>query len=146
MSVQLSREWPRPRPANCTARDTLDLVGDKWTVQVVGSLGNGTKRFTEIRRSVNGISSRMLTVTLRSLERDGLVVRRVYPVIPPRVEYTLTDLGESLLDLVLALIDWSAANTDRILAQRKRFDDAQSADEKPESRDVSLQVGQRNPA
>lgn len=146
MSVQLSREWPRPRPDNCTARDTLDLVGDKWTVQVVGSLGNGTKRFTEIRRSVNGISSRMLTVTLRSLERDGLVVRRVYPVIPPRVEYTLTDLGETLLDLVLALIDWSAANTDRILAERKRFDEAQLAAEQPDDRDVSLREAQRNPA
>ncbi len=122
-----SRDWPPPRPEKCAARDVLDRVGDKWTVHVVALLGTGTMRFTDIRRAVEGISPRMLTVTLRSLERDGLLDRRVYPVIPPRVEYTLTDLGESLLDLVRALIDWSATHTDEILAQRQRYDGAKAA-------------------
>jgi DNA-binding HxlR family transcriptional regulator len=122
------RDWPPPHPENCTARDVLDRVGDKWTAHVVALLGTGTMRFSDIRRAVEGISSRMLTVTLRSLERDGLIVRRVHPVIPPRVDYTLTELGESLLDLVRALIDWSAAHTADILAQRQRYDAAQAAE------------------
>jgi DNA-binding HxlR family transcriptional regulator len=120
------RDWPPPHPENCTARDVLDRVGDKWTAHVVALLGTGTLRFSDIRRAVDGISPRMLTVTLRGLERDGLVDRRVYPVIPPRVEYTLTELGESLCDLVRALIDWSAAHTGDILAQRQRYDAVQS--------------------
>ncbi len=118
-------DWPHPE--NCTARDVLDRVGDRWTVYVVALLGTGTLRFTEIRRSVEGISQRMLTVTLRALERDGLVERRVYPVIPPRVDYTLTDEGRSLLDLVRALVEWSAEHTGDILAARKRYDAAQAA-------------------
>jgi len=105
----------------------LDRVGDKWTANVVALLGTGTMRFSDIRRSVDGISPRMLTVTLRALERDGLIDRRIYPVIPPRVEYTLTDLGESLLDLVRALIDWSAEHTGDILAARERYDAVQPA-------------------
>ena len=84
-------------------------------------------RFTQIRRSVESISQRMLTVTLRALERDGLVERRVYPVIPPRVEYTLTDQGRSLLDLVRALVEWSAEHTGDILAARQRYDAAHAA-------------------
>lgn len=122
-----SRDWPPPRPDDCTAREVLDRVGDKWTAHVVALLGTGTMRFTEIRRAVEGISPRMLTVTLRALEREGLIDRRIYPVIPPRVEYTLTDLGESLLDLVRALIDWSAEHTGDILAARQRYDAAQAA-------------------
>jgi DNA-binding HxlR family transcriptional regulator len=121
------RDWPPPAPENCAARDILDRVGDKWTANVVALLGTGTMRFSDLRRAVEGISPRMLTVTLRGLERDGLIHRRVYPVIPPRVEYTLTELGESLLDLVRALIDWSAAHTDDILAQRQRYDAVQAA-------------------
>jgi DNA-binding HxlR family transcriptional regulator len=121
-----ARDWPPPQPENCAARDVLDRVGDKWTAHVVALLGTGTMRFTEIRRAVDGISPRMLTITLRALERDGLVDRRVYPVIPPRVEYTLTDLGESLLDFVRALIDWSAEHTGDILAARKRYDESQA--------------------
>ena len=92
MTTAARRDWPPPRPENCTAREVLDRVGDKWTAHVVALLGTGTMRFTEIRRSVDGISPRMLTVTLRALEREGVIDRRVYPVIPPRVEYTLTDL------------------------------------------------------
>jgi DNA-binding HxlR family transcriptional regulator len=84
-------------------------------------------RFSDIRRTVEGISPRMLTVTLRALERDGLISRRVYPVIPPRVEYTLTNLGESLLDVVRELIDWSADHTSDILAARQRYDSSRAA-------------------
>jgi DNA-binding HxlR family transcriptional regulator len=126
MTTAGARDWPPPKPENCAARDVLDRVGDKWTAHVVALLGTGTMRFTELRRSVEGISPRMLTVTLRALERDGLIDRRIYPVIPPRVEYTLTDLGESLLDFVLALIDWSAEHTVDILAARNRYDAAQA--------------------
>jgi DNA-binding HxlR family transcriptional regulator len=122
------RDWPPPAPENCTAREVLDRVGDKWTVYVVALLGTGTMRFSEIRRAVEGISPRMLTVTLRALERDGLLDRRVYPVIPPRVEYTLTELGESLLDHVRALVDWSADHTGDILAARQRYDASQAAE------------------
>jgi DNA-binding HxlR family transcriptional regulator len=93
----------------------------------VALLGTGTMRFSDIRRAVEGISARMLTVTLRALERDGLLDRRVYPVIPPRVEYTLTDLGESLLEVVRALVDWSADHTGDILAARQVYDAAQAA-------------------
>jgi DNA-binding HxlR family transcriptional regulator len=127
VTTEAPREWPPPAPENCTAREILDRVGDKWTVYVVALLGTGTMRFSDIRRSVDGISSRMLTVTLRALERDGLLDRRVYPVIPPRVEYTLTDLGESLLDVVRALVDWSADRTGDILAARQRYDASQAA-------------------
>jgi DNA-binding HxlR family transcriptional regulator len=119
-------DWPPPQPENCAARDVLDRVGDKWTAHVVALLGTGTMRFTELKHAVEGISPRMLTVTLRALERDGLVDRRVYPVIPPRVEYTLTDLGESLLDFVRALIDWSAEHTGDILSARRRYDESQA--------------------
>jgi DNA-binding HxlR family transcriptional regulator len=105
----------------------LDRVGDKWTAHVVALLGTGTMRFSDIRRTIEGISPRMLTVTLRALERDGLISRRVYPVIPPRVEYTLTHLGESLLDVVRELIDWSAQHTSDILAARQRYDSTQAA-------------------
>jgi DNA-binding HxlR family transcriptional regulator len=100
----------------------LDRVGDKWTVQVIHLLGLGTMRFSELRRSVEGISQRMLTVTLRGLERDGLVMRQVFAVVPPRVEYTLTPLGESLLDVVGALVEWSAGHTGDIAGARRHYD------------------------
>ena len=116
------RDWPPPHPENCAARDVLDRVGDKWSAQVIALLGTGTARHMEIRRAIDGISQRMLTVSLRALERDGLISRRVYPVIPPRVEYSLTELGCSLLDIVRALVDWSADHTGDILAARQRYD------------------------
>ena len=103
-------------------RSVLDRVGDKWSVQVVVQMGEGPKRFNELRRSVTGISQRMLTLTLRSLERDGLVTRTVYPTIPPRVDYQLTGLGCSLLKTVRGLGEWAIANRDEILEARRRFD------------------------
>ena len=102
--------------------DILQRVGDKWTVLVVGKLGDGPLRFNELRTSVGGISQKMLTTTLRGLERDGFVTRTVYPTIPPRVDYELTDLGMELLEPVHALGEWARKNTGKVNAARARFD------------------------
>ena len=110
-------------PEDCRAvSDVLDRVGDKWSVLVVVMLGDGPKRFNELRRSIASISQRMLTLTLRGLERDGLVTRTMFPTIPPRVDYALTELGRSLLQPVGALGDWARENHTRILEARVRFD------------------------
>lgn len=105
-----------------TVGGVLARVGDKWSVQVVRTLGAGSLRFSELARAIEGISQRMLTLTLRGLERDGLVTRTVTPSIPPRVDYALTDLGRSLLEPVRALGEWAVANRRRIEDARKRFD------------------------
>jgi len=97
-------------------------VGDKWTVLVVSMLGDGPMRFNELRHAIGGISQKMLTTTLRRLERDGFVTRTVFPTIPPRVDYELTGLGRELLVPVTALGDWARANIDRINGARDRFD------------------------
>ena len=102
--------------------EILQRVGDKWTVLVVGKLGEGSMRFNELRHAVGGISQKMLTTTLRGLERDGFVTRTVFPTIPPRVDYALTDLGCSLLKPVDALGEWARANTARVNAARAAFD------------------------
>ena len=104
------------------ANDVISLVGDKWSVLVVVLLGRGTKRFTEIKTSVEGISQKMLTVTLRGLERDGYVKRTIYPTIPPKVEYELTDLGRELLVPLRALGTWAIANHARVQAARAAYD------------------------
>lgn len=101
---------------------TLQLVGDKWTVLVVSQLGPGPMRFNEIRRSIGSISQKMLTTTLRQLERDGLVTRTMFPTIPPRVDYELTDLGRDLLRPVAGLVDWARANRERIEAARRLYE------------------------
>lgn len=100
----------------------LQRVGDKWTVLVVTRLGAGPLRFNELRAIIGGISQKMLTTTLRSLERDGFVTRTVFPTIPPRVDYELTDLGRELLEPVRALGDWALKNMARVEAARARFD------------------------
>jgi DNA-binding HxlR family transcriptional regulator len=102
--------------------EVLARVGDKWTVQVVSQLGGGPMRFSELRRAIDGISQKMLTATLRGLERDGFCTRTVYPSVPPRVEYELTELGRDLLVPVQELADWAVANRERINAARRRFD------------------------
>jgi DNA-binding HxlR family transcriptional regulator len=110
-------------PADCRAiSDVLARVGDKWSVLVVTRLGAGPVRFNELRRSIGGISQRMLTLTLRGLERDGLVTRTVFPTIPPRVDYALTALGCELLKPVSALGDWAMRNQAKIARARERFD------------------------
>src|SRR5947208_2887885 len=112
-------------PEDCRAvSEVLARVGDKWTVLVVSTLGDGPKRFNELRRGLGSISQRMLTLTLRGLERDGLVTRTVFPTIPPRVEYELTKLGHSLLDPVSSLALWARQNRSGIAAARQRFDAA----------------------
>jgi DNA-binding HxlR family transcriptional regulator len=108
---------------NCLAvHEVLSRVGDKWSVMVVSSLGKGPMRFNELRRALGSISQRMLTLTVRQLERDGLLTRTVYPTIPPRVDYELTELGGSLLEPVKALGDWAVKNRPAIQAARQRFD------------------------
>src|SRR5438093_7476664 len=103
-------------------REVLNRVGDKWSVQIVGLLGDGPMRFSELRRSIEGISQRMLTLTLRGLERDGLVTRTIFPTIPPRVDYELTAMGRTLLKPINALAEWSDENRVAIQEARSRYD------------------------
>ncbi len=100
----------------------LQRVGDKWTVLVVSRLGEGRMRFSELRVAIGGISQKMLTTTLRGLERDGFILREQFPTIPPKVEYELTDLGRELLEPVTALADWARRNGERVAKARARFD------------------------
>jgi DNA-binding HxlR family transcriptional regulator len=112
-------------PGDCRAiSDVLARIGDKWSVLVVSRLGSGSMRFNELRRSIGGISQRMLTLTLRGLERDGLVTRTVFPTIPPRVDYALTPLGRDLLEPVSALGEWATRNQAKIARAREKFDGA----------------------
>jgi DNA-binding HxlR family transcriptional regulator len=109
-------------PEGCRAREVLDLVADKWSLYVVSSLGSGARRFTEIKRGIDGISQRMLTVTLRRLERDGILTRTVYEVMPPNVTYELTPLGNSLLLATTPLVEWSTRHLPQVDAARARYD------------------------
>jgi len=110
-------------PDDCRAvSEVLARVGDKWTILVVGELGEGARRFNEIRKALGSISQRMLTLTLRGLERDGMVTRTVFPTIPPKVEYELTALGRSLLGPVSGIGLWARQNRTAIQQARKRFD------------------------
>jgi len=114
-----------PGDESCVAvREVLNRVGDKWSVLVIRMLGDGPMRFNDLRRSIEGISQRMLTLTVRGLERDGLVTRTMFPTIPPRVEYALTPLGRTLLEPVAALAQWADRNRTKIQAARDRFDRA----------------------
>ncbi|GAA2582064.1 helix-turn-helix domain-containing protein [Winogradskya consettensis] len=106
----------------CAIREVLDRVGDKWSVLIVVLLGHRTHRFNELHRSIEGISQRMLTLTLRTLERDGLVKRTVHASVPPRVDYELTELGRTLLVPVQALDDWARAHRDDIRTARVTHD------------------------
>ncbi|WZH36092.1 MAG: helix-turn-helix domain-containing protein [Microbacterium enclense] len=110
------RAWPEE---SAFIREVLDRIGDKWTVLVVSTLGGEPLRYSDLQASIPGISQRMLTVTLKALERDGLLTRTAYPEVPPRVEYALTDLGRSLLDAVMALAGW-AANHHEAVAESRR--------------------------
>jgi DNA-binding HxlR family transcriptional regulator len=107
---------------DCPLRDVLDRFGEKWTVHTMTLLSERSRRFNELRRDLNGISQRMLTRTLRTLERDGLVERTAYPTVPPSVSYGLTELGESLFRSVLVLHEWASEHYDEIRAARAAFD------------------------
>ena len=110
-------------PTNCRAREMIVRVADKWSMYVIHVLADaGTLRFSELRRRVDGVSQRMLTVTLRGLERDGLVSRTMHPEVPPRVEYELTPLGATLRELVRELMAWSGAHLAEVDAARARYD------------------------
>jgi DNA-binding HxlR family transcriptional regulator len=107
-------------------RRLLDRIGDKWSLYIIGTLQAGPMRFNEIRRHIEGISQRMLTLTLRELERNGLVTRTVYPTKPPSVEYALTDLGSTLLEPVMGLVTWVQRSQSTIEQARVKYDKAQS--------------------
>ena len=109
-------------PVCRTISTLLSRIGDKWTVLVVSTLADGSRRFNELRREIPSVSQRMLTLTLRNLERDGLVSRTVTPTIPPRVDYELTDLGRSLQGPIVALSQWALDNVEAIHQAQARFD------------------------
>jgi len=114
-------EASSPHAACKAVVETLARIGDKWTVMVVGALSKGPIRYNEIRRRVEGISQRMLTLTLKGLEQDGLVTRTMYPTIPPRVDYELTKLGRKLIVPLQALSEWARENRPAMLAAREAF-------------------------
>jgi DNA-binding HxlR family transcriptional regulator len=111
-----------PYNANCPTRRILDRIGDRWTVLIVGALGDGSLRFSELRRRIEGVSHKMLTQTLRGLERDGLVHRTVYPEVPVRVEYTLTEAGLTLREPLHALEEWSITHLGDVSASQEAYD------------------------
>lgn len=132
--AQRTREFTRHTKVTMTStadsgnchiiRQTFDRLGDKWTLLVIRILGTGPQRFTTLKAAADGISQRMLTLTLRRLQRDGLVERTAYAEVPPRVEYNLTPLGHTLLPPVAALADWALAHEAELRAHQERFDSA----------------------
>lgn len=114
---------PATQPSDaCRTRVVLNIVGDKWSLLVVRHLREGPRRFTELKRAIDGISQRMLTVTLRSLERDGILTRTVHDVMPPHVSYELTDMGITLREATAPLLEWSVAHLARIDDARAAYD------------------------
>ena len=127
-------DWPSeplgPQHIRCRSiAPILQRIGDKWSILIVMMLARGPLRFNELKRMVEGISQRMLTLNLRGLEREGLVSRKIFPTIPPKVEYALTDLGNSLCTHVIALGQWAEANYDALRAAREAFDANNGEDE-----------------
>ena len=133
---------PRPdETATCELRDLLDRLGDKWSLLVVELLGHGVLRFSELKRQIDGISQRMLTLTLRHLERDGLITRTVTPTTPPQVEYALTELGKDFLCPVKGLAEWVIANSSRLDAARANYAERRKREaELSEARRASEQI------
>jgi len=117
-------------PDNCRAREVLDRVADKWSLYVVATLGGGELRFTELKRRIDGISQRMLTVTLRGLERDGMITRTVYSAMPPNIAYRLTPVGTTLWAATAPLLVWAMEHLPGIDASRAAYDEKQAADER----------------
>src|SRR5258707_15228687 len=125
MMVLVSPNAPRHlrhADPDCELRNVLDRIADKWSLLVIYVLADGVRRFTELRREIDGISQRMLTLTLRQLEREGLVRRTVFAVVPPRVDYELTPLGSTLLDTIQALVAWAGEHGHEIAAARSAYD------------------------
>lgn len=109
-------------PSGCPSREVLDIIADKWTVLIIHSIAAGPKRHNELARSLGDISQKVLTQGLRKLERNGIVLRTVYPVIPPKVEYALSPLGKSLISMLTTLAEWSEKHFHEVLSARKKFD------------------------
>jgi DNA-binding HxlR family transcriptional regulator len=130
----------KPNERDCQpTRQILDRIADKWSLYVITTLQGGPRRFNELKREIEGISQRMLTLTLRGLERDGLVTRTVFPTVPPRVDYELTELGRTLLEPVMALVAWADKNKPAIAEAQRRFDE----EPKPEQATIRGVVYQR---
>ena len=106
----------------CPTREVLDLIADKWSVLIIRRLSDGTHRFSQLRRAISGVSQKTLTSALRGLERDGIVNRRLYASVPPRVEYSLPELGRSLVRLVAGICDWAEGHIEEVQAARQAFD------------------------
>lgn len=116
---------PNVLSAQCPTRQALDLIADKWTTLLIYLLSKGKQRYGDLHRQVGGISQKMLTQTLRKLERDGLVTRHVYPEVPPRTEYELTRLGHTLIGPLGALCEWAGSHLSELEQARKRYDHLQ---------------------
>ena len=127
-----ARQWDTR--ADCEVRQILDRIGDKWSLLVIALLDSRVLRFSELSRLIDGISQRMLTVTLRQLERDGLVRRTVHPVVPPRVDYELTSMGRTLHDTIQALVGWTESHQNEIAAARADYDRRQAEQAVPADR------------
>ena len=119
----------RDTDPTCELRNILDRIADKWSLLVICILADGTHRFSQLRREIDGISQRMLTLTLRQLEREGLVRRTVFPVVPPRVDYQLTPLGSTLLDTIQTLVAWAGEHGNEIIDARAAYDARAAAHE-----------------
>jgi DNA-binding HxlR family transcriptional regulator len=113
---------PGAEPSACGVRTILERIGDKWAIFVVDRLGQGPRRFTELNRGIDGITGRMLTVTLRGLERDGIITRTVHAAVPPRVDYELTPLGRTLLETIGQLVGWAVQHSGEIADARADYD------------------------
>ena len=122
MTATSSETPPGLASASCRVRTVLDRIGDKWAIYVVDRLGAGPRRFSELLRGIDGITARMLTVTLRGLERDGLLTRTVHAAVPPRVDYALTPLGETLREAIGQLVGWADEHLAEIEAARADHD------------------------
>ena len=133
VSDEATREWLATYRRDCPSRTVLEVLANTWTLYVLGALRRYERpmRFNELRRLLDGITQKMLTQTLRALERDGLVERTVYPTVPPRVEYGLTELGLGIGRLTSAVAEWSVEHVDEIVAARSAFDTRAAADPQP---------------
>lgn len=114
-------DW-NPLEKDCPSREVLARIGDRWTILIIRALADGPLRYSELARSIDGISQKMLSQNLKLLTRDGLVSRKVYPEVPPRVEYELTDAGKTLGEPLQALLDWAVTHMDDIVAARQKYD------------------------
>jgi len=132
------QETPQPLAWNaynslCPTRQVLNRIADKWTVLVVSSLESGTKRFSVLRREIDGVSQKMLTQTLRGLERDGLVTRKIYATVPPKVEYSLTPLGNTLVVLLRSIRVWSETHIEKVMSAQENYDSEIEANLDPDN-------------